>query len=383
MGSKRGRRACRLWASLATALAFTGLLATVHFNYRGNWTALFCHGSRFPVPPALRAENIHVFQNSGGYDGQFYHFMAHDPLLKGDTARYIDAPRLRCRRILMSALAWLVGGGGRMVHAAYVALMLASVWLGAWWLARAAVQQEAHAAWGLAYLTIPGTLISLDRMTVDGPLAALTAGFALYALSGGLWRLYLVLVAAPLVRETGMLLTAAGVLDEFRRGPRRAVLLASSALPALAWFVFVHFRFPGKDPMLVTVPFAGLIRRLFTVAGGESRTPLWRLAAALDWVSLAGVLIACMLAVRLVRERRDAVTFAVVFQILLLSTLKAELWLDPYTYTRLCSPLLVLLMAGGRDSRWGWRWLPAGLMLPRIGLQLGRQLLGVLRGIFG
>jgi len=385
MRGAEDRRACLLWATLAAALAFAGQFITVHYNYRGNWTGLFCHGSRFPVPPALRAENVHVFANSDGFDGQFYHFIAHDPFIKGDTPYYIDAPRLRYRRILVPLLAWLLSaGGGRALHAAYLAVMLGFVWLGAWWLARSAVEQGTHPAWGLAFLAVPGTLISLDRMTVDGPLAALAAGFALYARAGPWWKLFLVLAAAPLVRETGLLFAAACALYEiWQRRPHRAVFLAAGALPALVWYGFVHSRLEGAGVVPLAAPFRGLIARLFAAARYRVGAPISDLAATLDWISLAGALVCFLLALHLIRAHRDVLVVAVALQLLLLSTLNVYFWLDAYGYTRLFSPLLVLLAAGRWSLAWRWRWLPAGLMLPRVGLQLGGQLLGVLRGLLG
>jgi hypothetical protein len=53
----------------------------VQRNYGGNWTAFNCTGARFPIPPALAGENIYRFQRSNGWDGQFYHYIAHDPFL--------------------------------------------------------------------------------------------------------------------------------------------------------------------------------------------------------------------------------------------------------------------------------------------------------------
>src|SRR5205085_1622723 len=58
----RGRRmTCLFWA---VACTFTGLawqLLTVHYNYKGNLTSLFCTGSSRPIPPLLFSENIYVF----------------------------------------------------------------------------------------------------------------------------------------------------------------------------------------------------------------------------------------------------------------------------------------------------------------------------------
>jgi len=65
---------------MAAALAFAWQSLTVHFNYRGNWTALFCTDSLTPVPPTIAHEEICTFSGSAGYDGQYYHFMARDSI---------------------------------------------------------------------------------------------------------------------------------------------------------------------------------------------------------------------------------------------------------------------------------------------------------------
>ena len=78
----------------------------MHFNYAGNWTALFMTGDLSPTPPA-ELPRTYVFPGSYGYDGQFYRYVAHLPWFRADWARYFDSPRMRYYRILVPALAWL------------------------------------------------------------------------------------------------------------------------------------------------------------------------------------------------------------------------------------------------------------------------------------
>ena len=52
---KRGPVAAALPCS---ALGLSWRLLTLHFNYSGNLTALFCRGSQFPLPSSLAAEHI-------------------------------------------------------------------------------------------------------------------------------------------------------------------------------------------------------------------------------------------------------------------------------------------------------------------------------------
>ncbi|MCS7314122.1 MAG: hypothetical protein RMI94_13565 [Bryobacterales bacterium] len=380
-------RACLAWGVLAAGLAFAGQFLTVHFNYGGNWTGLFCTGSRFPIPPALHHERIFVYPDSDGYDGQFYHYIAHDPFLRNGMASYIDAPRLRYRRILLPFLAWLLsGGGGPALHAVYIAVNLAFVFLGTYWLACCFELRGMRGAWGLVFLAIPGVVISLDRMTVDGALTALAAGFARYVSSGNWTALTLLLTAAPLVRETGLLLTASAVLSAAWARRWRQVLLAGlTTLPALAWFAWVHAHTEAGSggPRLLTLPLAGLLGRVFLAAATGSPASAWLPARTLDWVGLGGLLLALGLTVRALVRRRDALAVALALFALLMTALRPQFFFDAYSYTRLLSPLLVLLIAADWGMKFRWPLLALALVLPRVLLQMAWQAVGVLRKLAG
>ena len=88
IGDRRGE--CLLSALLCVAIGFAWQALTVHYNRGGNWTALFLSGSQFPVPPALSSENVYVFPDSGGYDGQMYHNVAHDPMLRHGFGKFVE-----------------------------------------------------------------------------------------------------------------------------------------------------------------------------------------------------------------------------------------------------------------------------------------------------
>ena len=139
-----------------------------------------------------------------------YHYIAHDPWITRGAVTAMDDPALRYRRILVPALAWALAlGRDSAIHAAYFAVILGFVFLGVYWLARAMLIQGRHPAWGLMFVLMPAALVSMDRMTVDVALAALTVGFVLYSSDEGpRWKLLLILACAALARETGLLLTA-------------------------------------------------------------------------------------------------------------------------------------------------------------------------------
>jgi hypothetical protein len=194
---QRPQMVCACYAFLAAVLALLWQASTVHFNYGGNWTALFCTGDRQNVPPQLAA-NTYLFMLSQGYDGQFYRYVAHDPLLRKGLRQFMDAPSLRYRRILVPGLAFLMAGGqSQFIDAAYLAVILLFVFLGSYWLSRYAAFHGRHPAWGIGFIFVPATLISINRLTVDVALVALCAGFAWYAKKGSPARLCLVLALGP------------------------------------------------------------------------------------------------------------------------------------------------------------------------------------------
>ncbi len=376
-------------ALLAVALVFAWQALTVHLNYGGNWTALFCTGERLRVPPELASEGIYRFPASTGYDGQFYHYMAHDPFLRKGFAEYMDDPALRYRRLLVPALAYLLAlGQDRYIDTALFGVVWLSILLGAYWLARYAVVAGRSAVWGLGFLVVPAAIITIDRTVVDATLAALVAGFALYAGRGGR-RLYLILTCACLTRETGVLLAAGYVVFLlWSRLPLKACLYATSALPALAWARFVGERVrPGlmEEWMAGAPPPVFGKFMAFRMARYDLPDPVAWTLHALDWIMLVAIVAAMALAVRSVlRASRSPLAFAgLAYAGFMLVTMRLAEMRDPFAYARLSSPLLLLAAMGGFREGWRWGWVPLAAVSLRTAAQLAPQALGLLRGLHG
>src|SRR5438093_5317440 len=151
----KSRAALRV-AGSAVLIVLAWQYATVRFNYAGNWSALFYIGDPWPLPPELASENVRVFKNDPGYDGVFYHLVAHDPWFARGFSRFADNPSLRWRRILIPGLAHIAAlGRDEWIHACYIGLNLLFVFAGAWWLARYCVSNAISGSWGLAFLAVP------------------------------------------------------------------------------------------------------------------------------------------------------------------------------------------------------------------------------------
>jgi hypothetical protein len=372
------KRAPLVIATLCTGAVLLWQFLTIRYNCGGDWSALYYTGAYVQVPPAIADEQIYRFAGASGYDGQFYHFIAHDPFLRHDTAPYVDNPRLRWRRILVPALAWLAAlGQSDFVDSAYDAVVLVFVFLGTYWTGRYLVRCNLPPAWSAAFVLVPAVLVSIDRATVDVALAALCAGFALYAVAEPSWKIYPILALAPLARETGLCLIAAfAAVELWNRHWRGALLAVAAALPFLAWLLFLNAHTaPDLTVFASAIPLKGLIARTLHPIQYSTATAWLMKAAALDYLAVLGIWVALVAAVL----SRDAAALA--FAAVAVFLAQPQAWGDAYSFGRTLSPLLLCVaLAGARRRAW-WTLAPIVLVLPRVFFQLLPQLRGILRSV--
>lgn len=367
-------------AFLATALVFAWQASTVHFNYAGNWTGLFCTGASLPVPPEMEPGTIRSVHPIG-YDGQMYRYIAHDPFFQRGYAQYVDDARLRYRRILVPLAAYALAGGRQsIIDYSFVLVILVSVFAGCYWSSCYCVLHGRSVWWGLVFLLVPATITSIDRMLVDGTLAALFAGFLLYSERRDWRSLLAVCTLAALTRETGIFLAAAVVLAALlKRDFRRAALFGLAVLPAVAWAAFVstHTR-SSTAYRITTYPLFGHLKRLLVFRHDPE---LWKQSVLqiTDVVALVGLLVCFGLAVySILPERVREIQICVGLFVILGLVLGLPVYLvDPYGYARPVSPLLLFLML---------RRNPYGLVAPltltiAVSLNLVNQVAGVAKGL--
>ena len=375
-----------MYAALAVALAFGWQALAVRYDYGGNWTSLFCIGGKLMQPALLTTENLYRFPGYG-YDGQYYHYVAHDPLFRKGLDHYIDAPRLRYRRILVPALAYLAAAGREpAIDKTLIATNLLFVFVGVYWLSSYVTHRGYHAAWGLLFLFVPAVVVGLDRLTVDLALTALAIGFVLYIAKDEPRKLFVVLLLAPLARETGLLLTAGYAISQLTRHRiKNALVYATSAAPALAWYAFVqvHTTAYGIAAWFTPIPLGGLIDRMIHPLPYRFTPAVAWTATALDELALAGMLLAFFISFWLLRAPWiRQIQFAIALMALSGLNLGKPFWEEAYAFGRVFSPLLALI-ALRRCSSGSWApvW-PLAMVVPRIVLQLGGQIVKIAQGLF-
>jgi hypothetical protein len=346
---------------------------TIEANYDGDWSALFYTGSFCRIPPQLEDESIYTIPQSAGYDGQYYHFVAHDPWLRRGLAKFVDNPRMRWHRILVPGLASLAGDD--YADSLYAGVLLGCVFFGTYWLSRWCVQCRLPSWLGALFLLTPATLISLDRATVDVALAALTVAFAV-ARGPALWC---VLASAPLARETGLLLVAANAIRcAVERRWRAVGWTAVSLIPSACWWWYVA-RHTASDltSHVSAVPFAGMAYRAAHPVVYETASRWLRNAAVLDYFAFLGICLAFALVVWRRRAGRLEIA-AALFCAALAFVSQPQVWAEAYAFGRIASPLLLLLVLIALRDRWWWGLAPLAAVLPRILWQLTPQFKGIL-----
>lgn len=210
------------------------------------FTVFIMFGSAFEprAVPALQAVP-HAVDSTYGYDGQFYAQLALDPLLQDPaTAKALDTPFYRARRIFLPWLANVVGLGIPWLVLQIYALLNVASWLGlAWVLLRwfPPGSASATAAW-VACVLGHGLLASMRLALPDGPSALLLA-LGIAALQANRhWVAAAILGVAGLTRETSLLgaaVLAPSEMPTARRLVTRAAQVAMVAAPLALWLLYL------------------------------------------------------------------------------------------------------------------------------------------------
>jgi hypothetical protein len=200
-----------------------------------------------------------------GYDGQFYYYIAADPLHAMRDMVPIDVSH-RYQRIFYPLVVWLLSFGGQPALVPWMLLAVNTLGTLAGTTALAALlSRRGLSPWfSLAFGLYFGQFAAITHDVPDSLAAALVVLAAL-ALDQQRWKTACFwLAAAALTRELMLVFVAAAALDALvaraseqsapwltRLG--RAALLLGAALPTLLWYVFL-VRVFGKNTSNFSIP---------------------------------------------------------------------------------------------------------------------------------
>jgi len=384
------RRRGAICLALAVLVAIISWqILTVRYQYGGNSTGLFWIGPQMPVPDALRGEKLYLFQGILGYDGQIFHLMAHDPWMRRGVYQSFVGSGYRYQRILIPALAWMLAlGHDRWIDAVYIAVIDIFLCFGVYAAARLAQRSGLAALWGLSFVINPGSIASMDRMTVDGPFLALGAAVLLLAEETVTWRTAALLAAATLTREVGALLILACFTAQFtKRHYRGCMWAAGAALPYMAWRTYVlnHTPIERVTTYMRPIPLYGFFDR-WLHGPPYPLPPLENMFAVVgDYAAMAGMTVALGIAVAAAWKRRwgtlPASMYA--FTLLMMFLSARQIWVDAYAFGRAFAPLLFFVALVELPARPWLAITPAGLVALRMSMNSVKPLLSILRGVSG
>jgi hypothetical protein len=240
--SNRARAAIVLVLSLLPAL-----FVASQFTWEHGFTRLLDVGPSY-LPrralPEFQALNPATLEKKG-YDGQFYAQLAIDPLLRNpQLARALDGPEYRARRILLPAIAWLLGGGQPAAAVTIYTLLNLAAWYILFTLLVRSQRPATVQAWLCiaAIMLTTGTFSSLARSLTDLSAATLLVAAAVL----GSWSRTLALALSVLTKETYLVCAWAPIPDLPKKAhefPRGIIHVAAIVLPWLLWAIYVHLHF--------------------------------------------------------------------------------------------------------------------------------------------
>ncbi len=258
----------------------------------------------------------------------------------------------------MPLTAWLLATGqSSYIDSTYLITVLGFVFLGALWLGQYCLHVNLTPASGLAFALVPAVLVSIDRFTVDAALAALCIGFAVEKR----WRLFLVLMLAPLARETGLVLPAAFALHSiFQKNWKGIAMAVSAIVPYAAWLVYLE----GRKVTASLAPFMAQNRSSNGLRRCH-RNVVRRRARRLP---------APTAAIQLVRKRRHSIHAHFCGFVS-----QPQIWADSDSFARTMSPLLIFLALIGIANHF-WLYLaPIGASARSVPVHSATR--GILHGL--
>jgi hypothetical protein len=350
-----------IWFFLLLLVTVAYQAVYCHTMTRDDWTGLFFTGAAIHRPAELGG----FVYPGDGYDGQMYRIIAHDPLAKKGEWKYMDDPRYRSRRAMVPLLAALAGGGSpQLTDFAFIAItdiLLALGGLCFVLLARDFCRPLIAAA---LYLLVPTVVAATDRLVLDGALLAAFLAAWLFYRYRRTSLLFSVLALAPLIRETGICVTA-GVAVAYMavRKYRHAAGALLTVIPAASWWWFAA-QHTAKTPIpgLLSVPLLPQMLRLFTLfeRPGSRFNSLFE---SLDVIACVCLLIAFACLGKALwdglRDRHigEDVLLVLPFAVLAALSSSRPIMIDPYAFMRVNGPLLAWA------SLWILRTRPAYALL--------------------
>ena len=345
-----------------TSRALPVVLAAAAFYAAFTLTALALHGWNplWFVWIGERWANL-VPGARSGYDGQFMYYFARDGWA---ALPHLDNPSYRLQRILYPALAWVLSAGDAdALPWAMVATNAAAILVTTFLITRWLLSHGLSRWYGLVYPLFVGTLMSYSRDLTEPLACTFALGGTLCWLGERRAAAVCLLALAALARETTILFAVGLALAELVRGRwARIALLAATALPLLAWQVYLR-------SVIGTVPLA-VATHLLHLPGLSTFSNLSLepgRVSGLILLALPTLALAPLVVLWVVRTPRDSIAWLVAVQYALVLMMPVGAQLHVLVVGRQSAALLIaLLLAFPRCPPWLRAAVTACAIVPTV-----------------
>jgi hypothetical protein len=318
--------------------------------------------------PEIREHPIFVYAGFNGYDGAAYTQIAFHPLL--------DAPELqdavgnvpyRARRILGSAIAWLLAGGHPARIASVYAGLNVAVWLffaAVLWRVLRVEDLRSWIAWA-GVMFSAGSLHAVRLALTDLPATALVVSAVALAERGRNASALASLAAAGLARETAL----AGVVGLWR-GPWNSLRAwrtnflrgALVLLPLLGWILYIRWKVGPGDQGFgnLSWPVIGWLEKWKETLADYARHSTFRWLITTTLLATLGLTAQAVYLLRRLR-REDPWWRVGICGVVLMAMLGTSVWEGhPGAATRVLLPMGAAFAVLAIRERAGLGWLLAG-----------------------
>ena len=355
----------------------------------------FIKAGRTYLAPKLLPPDPFI-ESSTGYNGQFFFYLAQDPLLNGKAASrdeahsaHIDSVSYRYQRILLPALGWLTSWGDPGVLQWTLPLINVIAVLMTTYLLAGFLRSRDRSPWiALVFALSIGMVVGVVNDLSDPLAAALFVAGVVWWLERRTVPAVVVLAACLLARETYLLPVALICLTELVRTRGRGTLPGSyRSASSASGSSTSGSRSPGAPPLDAAkpsiVPLLGAARKAREVLRedvlGAANWELLFIGLLLTLVAFFAVRTAEVAprpyATEAGRRREQLMPVVALATLLLVPFLTLELWRNTLAYTRYGAPAagLLLLSYALRHDRWS-----GGLLLSVAALSLTNPVVGLL-----
>jgi hypothetical protein len=354
---------------LGGAVALAIVLARLAVAADGDISRFVVAGDLYADPAAVDPD-IHVFEGSGGYDGQFFWRLAVEPgewdLEPAHGVRFDSA--YRPPRIGYPVLAWLAAGGqGGLVTWTLVGINVAALGVLVGLGGVLAQRAGKPALWGLLVASAPGFLFALARDLAEPvTLAALVAGIvALHdrrpGIAAAAWSFAVLAREQALVVIAGYGLWRVVQIGRGRERPSREDLpwvvpgLVFAAWQGVLWAATGELPLTAATGNNLSVPFVDLGYGVWRWLHGDLARP--EMLAPVQLVLLAAlVVVACREAAARLAPPQQWLAVALALTMLAGVSLSRPVWAGPGDLRQLSDVFVlswvVLLLGGERLPPW-------------------------------